>query len=43
MLKGHLNYFAVPGNDKSLWRFYNEVRWRWLKSRKTQPEGVYEL
>jgi len=32
MLQGHLNYFAVSGNDKSLWWFFNEVRWLWLKS-----------
>jgi group II intron reverse transcriptase/maturase len=38
MLNGHLNYFAVPGNDKSLWWFCNEVRWRWLKSLKRRSE-----
>ena len=30
MLDGYLTYFAVYGNDKSLWWFCNEVRWRWL-------------
>jgi group II intron reverse transcriptase/maturase len=38
MLNGHLNYFAVPGNDKSLWWFFNEVRWRWLKSLKRRSQ-----
>ena len=33
MLNGYLNYFAVPGNDKSLWWFWNEIRWRWLRTR----------
>ena len=32
MLQGHLNYFAVSGNDPSLWWFFNEVRWLWLKA-----------
>jgi RNA-directed DNA polymerase len=32
MLQGHLNYFAVSGNDPSLQWFFNEVRWLWLKS-----------
>ena len=36
MLNGHLNYFAVSGNDKSLWWFSNEVRWRRLKSLSSQ-------
>ena len=34
MLKGHLNYYAVSGNDPSLWWFVAEVRWRWLKTRQ---------
>lgn len=38
MLNGHLNYFAVSGNDKSLWWFANEVRWRWLKSLKRRSQ-----
>ena len=28
MLKGHLNYYAVPGNDPSLRWFVAEIRWR---------------
>src|SRR5436190_23824019 len=28
MLQGHLNYYAVSGHGPSLWRYFNEVRWR---------------
>jgi RNA-directed DNA polymerase len=41
MLQGHLNYFAVPGNDQSLWWFFNGVRWRWLKSLKRRSQRAY--
>jgi hypothetical protein len=41
VLNGHLNYFAVSGNDKSLWWFCNEVRWRWLKSLKRRSQKAY--
>ena len=40
MLKGDLNYYAVSGNSPSLWWDFNEVRWRWLKSRL---EVMHEL
>jgi hypothetical protein len=41
MLNGHLNYYAVPGNDPSLRWFVAEVRWRWLKilKRRSQHAG----
>jgi group II intron reverse transcriptase/maturase len=32
VLQGYLNYFAVSGNDHSLWQFYNRVRCYWLKA-----------
>jgi hypothetical protein len=38
MLNGHLSYFAVPGNDKSLWWFCNEIRWRWLKTLRRRSQ-----
>jgi len=38
MLNGYLNYFAVPGNDKSLWWFCNEIRWRWLKTLRRRSQ-----
>jgi RNA-directed DNA polymerase len=38
MLNGYLNYFAVPGNDKSLWWFCNEIRWRWLKALRRRSQ-----
>src|ERR1700688_1247776 len=41
MLKGHLNYYAVPGNSPSLWWYLNEVRWRWLKSLKRRSQRAF--
>ena len=41
VLQGHLNYFAVSGNDPSLWWFYKEVRWRWLKTLKRRSQKAY--
>ena len=41
MLKGHLNYYAVPGNDRSLWWFYAEVRWRWLKTLTRRSQTAF--
>jgi len=41
VLKGHLNYFAVSGNDPSLWWFFNEVRWRWLKTLKRRSQKAF--
>jgi group II intron reverse transcriptase/maturase len=42
MLQGHLNYFAVSGNDPSLWCFFAEVRRRWLRSlrRRSQKSSL---
>ncbi|MCP5092664.1 MAG: group II intron reverse transcriptase/maturase [Gammaproteobacteria bacterium] len=41
VLKGHLNYFAVSGNDPSLWWFFKEVRWRWLKLLKRRSQKAF--
>src|SRR5258708_485291 len=41
MLKGHLNYYAVSGNDPSLWSFVAEVRWRWLKTLKRRSQRAF--
>ena len=38
LLKGHLNYFAVPGNSLSLWWFFHEIRWRWLRSLRRRSQ-----
>src|SRR5271170_4769841 len=38
MLKGYLNYYAVSGNSPSLWWYFNEVRWRWIKSLKRRSQ-----
>jgi hypothetical protein len=40
MLQGHLNYFAVSGNDPSLWCFFNEVRTVASFAPAAQPGGV---
>ena len=41
MLQGHLNYYAVPGNDPSLQWFVAEVRWRWLKILKRRSQHAF--
>ncbi|MGI9490408.1 MAG: RNA-directed DNA polymerase, partial [Geminicoccaceae bacterium] len=38
VLKGHLNYFAVSGNDPSLWWFFTQVRWYWLRSLRRRSQ-----
>jgi hypothetical protein len=38
---GTWNYFSVSGNDRSLWWFFNDVRWRWLKSLKRRSQKAY--
>ena len=41
MLQGHLNYYAVSGNGPSLWWYFNEVRWRWIKSLKRRSQRAF--
>ena len=41
VLKGHLNYFAVSGNDPSLWWFFNQVRWYWLRSLRRRSQKAF--
>ena len=41
LLKGHLNYFAVPGNSPSLGWFCNEVRWLWLRSLRRRSQKAF--
>ena len=41
MLQGHLNYFAVSGNDPSLWCFFNEVRRQWLRSLRRRSQKAF--
>jgi len=38
MLQGHLNYFAVSGNDPSLWWFFNKVKRLWLAALKRRSQ-----
>lgn len=40
VLQGHINYFSVPGNDRSIWLFFKEVRRLWLQRiRKRSQRG----
>src|SRR5205809_877660 len=41
MLQGHLNYYAVSGNGPSLWWYFNEVRWRWIRSLKRRSQRAF--
>ena len=41
LLKGHRNYFAVSGNSPSLWWFFNEVRWLWLRSLRRRSQKAF--
>ena len=40
MLQGHLNYFAVSGNDPSLWWYFNKVKRLWLTSLKRRSQNA---
>ena len=39
--KGHLNYFAVSGYDPSLWWFFTQVKWRWLRALRRRSQRAY--
>ena len=41
VLQGHLNYFAVSGNDPSIWAFFNEVRRYWLRALRRRSQRAY--
>ena len=41
LLTGHLNCFAVPGNSPSLWWFFNEIRWLWLRSLRRRSQKAF--
>ena len=41
LLKGHLNYFDVSGNSPSLWWFFNEIRWLWLRSLRRRSQKAF--
>lgn len=42
VVRGHLNYYAVPGNGAQLSRFHNEVVCRWFKilRRRSQRHSI---
>jgi group II intron reverse transcriptase/maturase len=37
-LLGHLNYYAVPGNGKSISSFFYRVSWYWLRSLRRRSQ-----
>ena len=44
-LRGHDNYFGVPGNYRSLARFHHEVKWlwrRWLNRRNSERNYTWK-
>ena len=38
VLRGHLNYYAVPGNGPSLGWFFHRVRWYWIRSLRRRSQ-----
>jgi group II intron reverse transcriptase/maturase len=41
VLTGHLNYYAVSGNDPSLWWFFTQVRWHWLRTLRRRSQRAF--
>ena len=41
VLTGHLNYYAVSGNDPSLWWFFTQVRWYWLRALRRRSQRAF--
>ncbi len=41
VLQGYVNYFAVSGNDRSLWQFYTRVRYYWLKALRRRSQKAF--
>ncbi len=41
VLTGHLNYYAVSGNDPSLWWFFTQVRWHWLRALRRRSQRAF--
>ena len=41
VLQGHLNYFSVSGNDRTLWAFFHQVQWYWLRSLRRRSQRTY--
>ena len=35
------NYYAVSGNDPSLWWFFAQVRWYWLRSLRRRSQRAF--
>ena len=41
VLQGYLNYFAVSGNLRSLYVFFTQVRWYWLRALRRRSQKGY--
>jgi group II intron reverse transcriptase/maturase len=41
VLQGHLNYFAVSGNDPSLWWYFNQIKGLWLRTLRRRSQKAY--
>ena len=41
VLQGYLNYFAVSGNLRSLYVFFTQVRWYWLRALRRRSQKAY--
>ncbi len=41
VLIGHLNDYAVSGNDPSLWWFFTKVRWTWLRALRRRSQRAF--
>ncbi len=41
VLIGHLNHYAVSGNDPSLWWFFAQVRWTWLRALRRRSQRAF--
>jgi group II intron reverse transcriptase/maturase len=41
VLVGHLNYYAVSGNDPSLWWFFTQIRWLWLRALRRRSQRAF--
>jgi len=41
VLQGHLNYFSVSGNDPSIWAYFTQVKWYWLRAIRRRSQRAF--
>ncbi len=41
VLRGHINYFSVSGNYRSIWAFFKEIRFYWLRSLRRRSQKAF--